>query len=317
MATNPMQRKTRNAFLLGALISLIICLLIGVLFYLLIGSNKNKGEMKTVAVLNKDLKAGDQITTASFSTFTTYADLVPANALDASGLKSIIDTLENEAKTKGESADNIKVVAAIDLAKNTVLTKGQILKSDVTDDVRYVEYNMLIIGTTAKVGSYVDIRITFPNGLDLIVASKKRIETLNGNNTVGFYMNEGEIELMESAIVESYIMTASKMYLVEYAATTQKAAIKTYTPTEAVRTLIANDSNITTQAKEALESRFNEGIRINQNNVRSIYSETEKENLEEGILQEIEDAKKAREEYLSSVPTAATNQTTTATTTSR
>lgn len=300
MATNPMQRKTRNSFLLGVLVTLIICLLLGVLVYLLLLTPKEKEEMKTVAVLKTNIKAGDPITANSFTTKDVYASLVPANAINGNDISSKLKQLNSE-----KEDSEMKIVAAIDLSANTVLTAGQILESEVTDDTRYVEYNMLIIGTTIKQGSFVDIRITFPNGLDLIIASKKRVENIKGN-TVGFYMNESEIDMMESAIVESYIMTASKMYLTQYVASTQKASNKTYVPTGEVRALISSNPNITEQAKNALESRFNNDVRSYENNARGAYSGEEITNLETKITKEIQDAKKAREEYLASVQSQST-----------
>ena len=51
-------------------------------------------------------------------------------------------------------------------------------------------------------------------------------------------MSEGEIELMQSAIVESYIIKASKIYLTKYIdAGMQKTIAKSYSPTQEVKDL--------------------------------------------------------------------------------
>ena len=47
MPSNPMQKKARNSFFLGAILSIIICLIIGALLYFVVlnpnkTSNKNK-----------------------------------------------------------------------------------------------------------------------------------------------------------------------------------------------------------------------------------------------------------------------------------
>lgn len=302
MASNPMQRKTRNAFLLGALVSLIICLLLGVLFYLLLSNPNNKHEMTKVAVLKTNLKAGDPITSSSFTEKEVYADLVPANRLTPEKIKTMIDSANAK---KDNDNSNIQIVAAIDLSANSVITAGQILESEVTADTRYVEYNMLTMGTELYEGAFVDVRITFPNGLDLVVASKKRVETIKGT-TIGFFMTEAEIDMMESAIVESYIMTASKIYLTQYVASTQLASSKTYVPTDEVKLLISNNPNIPREASDALNKRFDEGIstRNSENIARSAYTGLEIENIEAKTTLEIQNAKKAREDYLTSLQQA-------------
>ena len=68
MATNPMQRKARNSFLLGMLVMLLIA---GVIIALLLMQlmNKIKEEKENLAnsvnayVLNQDVKSGQVITT--------------------------------------------------------------------------------------------------------------------------------------------------------------------------------------------------------------------------------------------------------------
>ena len=296
MATNPMQKKARNSFILGVLVTLIICLLIGVLLYLLILNPSNKanenGSIVVVYALAKDVKAGDQITSDSLTQIKTYSNMVPSNFIDSTTL--------SEYYSKQENPQQAPIVATIDMGKNTILTNSSVTKTEITDDVRYVEYNMLSLATNVNIGDYVDIRLTFPNGQDLIVVSKKRIENITGT-AVGFEMTEGEIEMMESAIVESYIMTASKIYVSQYVAPTQTAATKTYVPTQAVKSLIEGNPNIQTEARTALVSKFNDGIRAWEDNARSVYEETEQENIETGITQEIENARKAREDYLSSL----------------
>ena len=307
MATNPMQRKTRNAFLLGALISMVICLLIGVLLYLLLNAGNQKRQKVTVYVLTQDYKAGDQITASSLSPMTLYADMIPSNYMDTTTLTQLYANKDVEKEP---------IVAAIDLKKNAVLTRSAVIETEVTDDTRYVEYNMLSLYTEAAVGDFVDIRITFPNGQDLIVVSKRRIEKINGT-AVGFRMTEGEISMMESAIVESYIMTASKLYVSKYISSVQEMAEKTYVPTQAVQTLIAGNPNIEKEARDALAARFDVNLRSWEERSREAYAETEKDNLEAGVLQDIENARKAREEYLAGVSQAAALSAAATTTTGR
>lgn len=354
MVANPMQRKARNSFLIGALITLIICVIIFVLFYFLVvdkdkKSEEEKGEKVIAYVLSQDVKSGDIITSDLLTQIEVYATMVPSNYVDASQLYNMelqdengnilftnskgdlyinkednveyITTGEKDknnrvliqedtegfykTRTTGEKVyidlENVPFMAKIDMYANSIVTLDSIEKSDqiVTDDKRYVEYNMLMLPTTIMEGEYIDIRLTLPNGQDLIVVSKKEVKSILGD-TIGLELTESEILMMESAIVEAYIMTASKLYAIQYIEPgRQTAAVKTYTPTEAVQGLIERNPNITIEARTELQNRFNADIRTWTNAEKNAYAAKLQENLEEGIQEEIENAKAAREAYLS------------------
>ena len=223
------------------------------------------------------------------SPINTYSNLIPQNYIDSTIL------------TRVESGK--KVVAKVDLYKNTILTASTVTTEEntVTKDVRTMEYNMLTLPINLTIGDYVDIRITFPDGQDFIVIAKKEIKNIQGN-TVTFDMSEADIVMLNSAIVESYIMKASNIYIAKYVEPgMQEKAANTYVPTAEVIRLIETDSNIVYTAKNELTSRFDANIRNQMNSTVNQYSEQGLTNVEEGIQKQIEDAKKAREEYLSSL----------------
>lgn len=294
MAVNPMQKKARNSFLLGMIITLIVCAIIGVILYIaVIGpenkESKEKGTATKAYALNRDVKSGQEITADMLSPINTYSNLIPQNYIDSTILTSV------------ESGK--KVVAKVDLYKNTILTASTVTTEEnaVTKDVRTMEYNMLTLPINLTIGDYVDIRITFPGGQDFIVIAKKEIKNIQGN-TVTFDMSEADIVMLNSAIVESYIMKASNIYIAKYVEPgMQEKAANTYVPTAEVIRLIETDSNIVSTAKNELTSRFDANIRSQMNSTVNQYSEQGLTNVEEGIQKQIEDAKKAREEYLSSL----------------
>lgn len=295
MATNPMQKKARNSFLLGVVLTLVIFLIIGVLLVFLVympnkEKEKERGKEVTAYVLNQDVSSGDVITTGMLTQATVYESMIPSNYADTNILSSML--AEN---------DGANIIAKVNINKNTILTRDLITSSDnkITDDVRYVEYNMLVLPTTLAEGDYIDIRLTLPNGQDLIVISKKEVKSLLGN-TIGLELSEGDILMMDSAIVEAYIMTASKLYAIQYVEPgNQTAAVKTYSPTEAVEKLIAANSNITNEAKNTLQSKFISGMRDYINSEKNTYVTDEQDNLETKLQEEIENARAAREAYLS------------------
>lgn len=297
MIANPMQKKARNSFLLGMIITLIICSIIGVLTYLLI-SNKDKakeqeeGALTYAYRLRADVKSGEEITIDKVESV-----LVTNKAVPAGGFAS---KTEN---SKGKWTDTpfpSGYKSKLDLSAGTILAENLVyVDEELTSDVRYVEYNMLTLSTTMSVGDYIDVRLTLPNGQDLIVVSKKEIKSLIGD-TIGLELTEGDILTMESAIVEAYIMTASKLYATQYVEPgNQNAAAKTYAPTTEVQGLIERNPNITNDAKKELKDRFNGDIRTWTNNSKNAYAAAGQQNLETGIQTEIENAKAAREAYLS------------------
>ena len=94
MASNPMQRKARNSFLLGMIITLLIA---GVIIGLLFVQLKQKTEelqaevnaKRNVYVLNQDVKSGQIITQDMFSTKQVNQDAIPSNA---TATASVIDS---------------------------------------------------------------------------------------------------------------------------------------------------------------------------------------------------------------------------------
>lgn len=301
MASNPMQKKARNSFLLGMIISLIIFLVIGVLFYVVVmrkdkAKEKEEGVLTYAYRLKNDVSAAHDITVADVEEVMVTEKVVPAGAF-ASKVKTK-DQKGKETWTAKAFPGGYK--AKVNLKAGTVLSADLVYEGEeLTDDVRYVEYNMLTLSTTINVGEVIDIRLTLPNGQDLIVISKKEVKSIIGD-TIGLELSEGEILMMESAIVEAYIMTASKLYATQYVEPgIQQASLKTYVPTAEVQNLIrASGNNIQEEAKQALAQRFDAGLRSNIENSKSSYNENSIENIESNLKEEIENARAAREAYL-------------------
>ena len=315
MPANPMQKKTRNAFILGMLLTIIIVAIIGGLGYYFLVFQKNKvkeaqGDVLTyVFRLKNDVNALSEITLADVESIAISSKVVPADAfqsktktVDSKGKETWIDGYFPSGKfakvsLKAGTIVGSSMLTGPDLSYFEIDkdTKEVTIKSD----IRRVEYNMITLGTDVTLGDFVDIRIALPNGQDMIIVSKKEIKSLLGN-TVGFDMSEGEIELMQSAIVESYIIKASKIYLTKYIdAGMQKTIAKSYSPTKEVQELMEKNSDVISDALRY----FDEAVRGNIDSQKNRYSETRQQNLEEGVKTEITNAQKAREAYLTGLDT--------------
>ena len=114
MATNPMQRKARNSFLLGMLLMLIISgAVIALLFMQLMKKNQEEKEelatSKQVYVLNQDVSSGQVITQDMLTPQTLPMSLIPSNATGDSNFVSnysLQDKEGNDIYTKVDSQTN-------------------------------------------------------------------------------------------------------------------------------------------------------------------------------------------------------------------
>ena len=197
MATNPMQRKSRNSFLLGVLLTLVIT---GLVIGLLLMQLKNYREeeatrnanSKIVKVLSQNVQSGAEITSDMFKDVTVENALIPSNAIDMSVF-----------------SDEEKIVAKVNLYANTIITSDMLSKESAvtTDDKRKQEYNMLVLPSQIETGEYIDVRLALPTGQDYIVISKKQIEIpevdgIPSEDTIWLELSEDEIITMNNAIVD-------------------------------------------------------------------------------------------------------------------
>ncbi len=296
MAKNPMQKKTRNSFIFGALMMFVIMGLVSaVLAYMLIqlksAENNRVAKQKSVFVMTSSVASG--------------------NAVDSSMLKQTkVDSsvAPSDAVTLGDLTEN--TIAKIDLTKGVIVTSAMISEKDneVKDSLRVQEYNMINIPSQIATGDFIDIRLRMPDGHDYIVVSKKKVEipTINGIdslNTIWVKLTEDETILMSNAIVEAYQMEGALLYTTKYVEPgMQQNATTTYVPSAEVLNLITQNPNIEQEAKQAIYSRYNSdaaGIRNNINSeLNSVDSDTRKSNTTSGVSTETQTTKEQRQSYL-------------------
>ncbi|MCL2341692.1 MAG: SAF domain-containing protein [Firmicutes bacterium] len=293
MASNPMQKKTTNAFLLGILVMLIISAIIGVAAYMFIiapSKAKDTGGGQTaltnVYVAKAPIKSGDVITLGG--------------NVDAAQIQTGITQGLLDVSTLAQDSS-----ARIDLPAGTILTQNMVNTAETpSSDTRLVELNMVTLPTTAMVGTCIDIRMAAPSGQDYIVIAKKNIMTMTGN-TIGIYLTDQEMVTMNSAIVDAYIMKASNLYAVQYVEPGMQNSIPTYQVSPQAKALIAGDPNVVQKARDSFTATYSEALRGYINNDREPYSADAQTNLETGVQKQKTDADTARQQYLTGVTPAA------------
>lgn len=306
MPSNPMQRKVRNSFIAGIFVMLLIVLIVGAAVFFLIVKpkmDKAKEEEQQIAYVYR-LKKGFSVSSGQEIT---------SNMVEEVEIPITTNTTDFfQAKRQGSDGKLTSVAFAggytskVDLVEGTILTKSILNEADeetLGDSTRYVEYNVITMPTTLEVDDFVDIRLRLPNSHDLIVISKKQVMNLYGQ-TIGLNLSEEDILILNSAIVETFVMNGSaELYLAKYVEPgMQEKATYTYSPTGEVIELIQSDPNIVSTARDAIAEKYrNSGtVRNPINNRLNQYTQEEiNGSITEGMQAQIEAARKARESYLS------------------
>lgn len=302
MASNPMQKKSRNSFLLGMLLMLIIAAIAMAAMFFLLKKDEKKQEEQAVAQtyvyrLNTSVKSGEEITSSKVTSVLVTSDAVPAKAFP-SKTKVTQDGKDNWVD-KSFAYSGYK--SKIDLDKGTILSEDMLYEgNELQASERIQEYNMLQLPIQLDPGEYVDIRLQMSNGQDYIVVSHKEVKDLT-LDTIWLQLSEEEILLMSNAIVESYISPASNIYVTKYVEPgMQTKATITYIPSNEVINLIYQNPNIVSTAREALKTKYEESgvIRGHIQTELNKYSDQALDNIQAQMEEVREKAKQAREEFL-------------------
>ena len=307
MATNPMQRKAKNSFLLGFLLMLLIAaIVVGFLLLQLVQANQEldtiEASKKTTYALKVDVTSGAEITADMLATVSTDASAIPTDAI-----------------TPGSIEEGS--VARINLTRGTILTENMITNSEgeYGDDLRLQEYNMLVLPIDLTTGDYIDIRLMLPSGQDYIVVSKKEVEMpliggVESADTIWVNMTEDEILHMSCAIYDAYRINGAKLYVTKYTeAGMQEAATPTYPVNESTSALLTSDPNILERAMEEIRARYSEN---NSSSLRNDYinsainsqGEQADTNIQTNMEESITNSKNSRQEYLDSLAGATTTE---------
>jgi len=319
MAQNPMQRKARNSFILGMVITLVITgVIIGILVMQI---NKIRQEqaaeaarLKDVYILAEDVKSGEEVTGDLLTTMKVDSSMIPENAMTPIELEEK-STMTDE---QGNVTKLLKVVSKIDLGAGTVITSDMVqVEGELTNDLRKVEYNMISLPSQIQSNSYVDVRLRLPGGTDYTVASRKQltIPATNGiesTNTISLELTELEILTISCAIIENYKIEGSLLYVTEYVEPgLQTAATTTYVPSTETLTLIQTDPNCLEEARNALFNRIlgsdgklnaeNQANRNPINNSLDYDPEDALDKVIDNLEEEIQMMQEERQKYLESL----------------
>ncbi|MCL2383636.1 MAG: hypothetical protein FWC79_05835 [Oscillospiraceae bacterium] len=190
------------------------------------------------------------------------------------------------------------LVAVSPIEGNTIITNAMVRRGALPNDLRYVEYNMLTLPIDVNVGDYIDVRLTLPSGQDFVVISRKQIVDKHAN-TITLHLTEDEIMMMSSAIVESYVIRASNLYVVKYVDPVIQGAITpTYQVSDYIVALMSQNPNISAQAENAFWDRHHGVLRTHIEYYLHRYENDRIRNIETRMAEQIQRSRDARQQFL-------------------
>lgn len=302
MAANPMQKKSRNAFLSGMLIMLIIAAIAMVLMFMFFKKDTKKKEEEATSTqtyvyrLNTSIKSGETIDKTKVTSVLVNSEAVPTGA--AAAKTKVTKGNETTWVDKTFAYDGYK--SKLDLDAGTIISESMVYEVELESSERIQEYNMLQLPIQLDAGEYVDVRFLMSNGQDYIVVSHKEVIDIT-DSTIWLQMTEAEILVMSNAIVESYITPATSLYVTKYVEPgNQDAAVITYVPSTEVINLIQQNPNVINEAKTDLINKYNNGqaLRTYMQTELNKYADQSIDNIQTQMQEARQKAKEAREEFL-------------------
>lgn len=249
MAFLKKKSKLPAVFLRILLIFILIAAFIGVLYYLY------QARMVELKKLHEE-----EIGQYRFQLYQLERQaLVPRHDIEFGTMLSM--ELFEQASMKLEISQDLLIDEAdmgktclVKLPKGIPVTKSSVAGEPPANDLRKVEFNMFLLQTDQQQGDFVDVRIVFPNAENYIVLGKKQIKAMEAaDNLLWLWLDETEIHLITSAIIDAYLHPGTKIYVATYVQPEMQAAATPFYPANPdVLDLMRTDPNILKKASDAL-----------------------------------------------------------------
>jgi len=189
--------------------------------------------------------------------YTVYGDQPYGKPIAAEDLIPIDVPSVNAQNVITDINDLVGKYYRINITEGTVLTTDVIMAFEQYPDERAYDVITTYNPIGLKANDFVDIRIMMPMGEDYIAISHKRVEGVYGG-VLRLIMNEHDIAVYNSLIVDSVLFQGSKIYATKYIEPGSQAAATVFYPiSKSVLDIAMENPNIaqTINYKEALAAR--------------------------------------------------------------
>lgn len=158
--------------------------------------------------------------------------------------------------------EDIGKVALIKLPAGTQVMKSMLSDNQFEEEVREVQYDVILANSNIISDDTVDVRIVYPNGENYVVLSKKVLKNYTqGETSCYFWLNEEEILRMSAAIVDASLYPGTTLVTVKYIEPSiQKASEVTYTPSLSTLSLLETDPNILERSSQDLAKKVRKAL---------------------------------------------------------
>lgn len=159
--------------------------------------------------------------------------------------------------SKKKKTDEGEALSGVVEVEKETLKMQKVTEDEVADDERYQHFDCVDMFVGINSGDLVDVRISFPNGEDYIVVSRKAIENIDEKGIV-LKVNEEEILRMSSAKIDMNKYQGTRIYVVKYVNKNQKPATSYYLLNEYVLTLCEWNPNLVDKvfSQDKLKKRY-------------------------------------------------------------
>ncbi len=238
------RKRTRNIIIV---VMVILVAALGFMTYQFKTSNDKVAELsaeiatntKSVYVAARPIKAGEKLTIDGED-----PNIMVSNV--ATGLESVFYLQASDITAND-------MYALIDIEETVPILYTMTTAKAFDKDTRDYEISVANLATDQLDAQFVDVRIMWPNGEDMVVLSKKQISNLNLEGAVfTSQLNEEEILRMASATIDAYTTSGAYIYTTRYISTEQEAATPTYVVRAETIDLMNSDPNILTKATQTL-----------------------------------------------------------------
>lgn len=243
----------RNPKVLLSLLLVFSWLIAGVGGYFLYSTNQSalaEKDEKMASLQNSINQVGELVTA-----YKVVADVKTG--------KKIEDTDITEIQVPVSMATNLitdrsKIVGKsyrLNLTSGTAISKELISDDKITDDMRLFDVVLHNMPVGLKVGSYIDIRISLPLGEDFIAIPHKKVYDIIGG-TVKVAVNESDIHVYNSMLVDSLLYPSTQIYATEYLEGGVQTAADSYYPmSKNVLAVAQRDPNLLSAIKSDILKR--------------------------------------------------------------
>jgi hypothetical protein len=210
------QKRVMIASIVGGLALLLLVLAIVLYFQ----AKQASFEEQLQSDYETKIKEWESREQAAITTVLAASRSIPAGTtLQAEDVKAVeVSASQASSGSLKEPSAAVGKITKIDLHPNTPIVASMLFEDKpIPRDLRVQEFNVIQLPTNLQKGQFVDVRINFPTGEDFIVLSKKKVRELSGT-IVWYEMNETEILMASSAIIDAYLQGAKLTGFLPYPA---------------------------------------------------------------------------------------------------